>query len=203
MIRKPEKIHYSRNFEIALIISLSIVILLFTFFPNNLGKGKTSNNNNSIIFTLKDIPPTVQSSGSKQTAQQIPKVPAILIPSNIEQPEVLKDIKITDNNLNSSGSTANATSAKAGASSPLPFVPRQILEVIPKKADKDVNGYIKLSLKIGTDGKVESYKIIANTTNCSQCLKNVLEAALKSRWQPAAVNGRNIGYRVEKTYNFN
>lgn len=203
MIRKPEKIHYSRNFEIALIISLSIVILLFTFFPNNLGKGKTSNNNNSIIFSVNDIPPTVQTSGTRQAIQHIPRVPDILIPSDIEPPEVLKDVEISGNNLTVPRASGNGTSNKNNAASSPPFVPRQILEVMPKKVDQKVDGYIKLSLKIGTDGKVKSYIVLTNTTNCSQCLKNVLNAVLKSRWQPATVNGNKIDYWVEKSYNFN
>ncbi len=205
MIHKPEKIHYSRDFKIALIISLSIVILLFLFFPHDLGKKKTLSGNNSIIFTVNDIPPTIQSSGTRQKTVQLPHVPAILIPSDIEQPELLKDVEITGNNLKTdiTGTNGELSSGKSKTSASLPFVPRQILEVMPKKVDKNVNGYIKLSLKIGTDGKVESYIVLINTTNCSQCLKNVLTAVLKSRWQPATVNGNKIEYWVEKSYNFN
>lgn len=205
MIPKAVKMHYSRDFKISLIISLSFIVSLFLFFPHDFGGRKTSSINDSIIFSASDIPPTIQSAEIQKSAMHIPPTPAILIPSDIEEPELLSDVSITtnssENNLSGTGNIASTDKGEAASS--LPFVPRQILEVMPKKVDKNVEGYIRLSLKIGIDGKVESYIVLVNTTNCSQCLQNVLIAVHKSRWQPATVNGSKIEYWVEKSYNFN
>ncbi len=84
----------------------------------------------------------------------------------------------------------------------LPFVPRQILEVVPQNVD-GVRGTIILILKIGTDGYVKEDKIIYNTTNNAECLKNTIEAAHKSRWEQIKIEGKQIQYWIEKTYRFN
>ncbi len=85
---------------------------------------------------------------------------------------------------------------------PLPFMPRQVLEVIPENVD-GANGEIVLLLKIGTEGTVKEHKIIFNTTNDSQVLNHVLEAAYKSRWEKIKMDGRQIEYWIEKTYKYN
>jgi hypothetical protein len=84
----------------------------------------------------------------------------------------------------------------------LPFVPRQILEVVPQNVE-GVKGTIILVLKIGTDGFVKEDKIIYNTTNNSECLKNTIDAAYKSRWEQIKIEGKQIQYWIEKTYKFN
>lgn len=84
----------------------------------------------------------------------------------------------------------------------LPFVPRQILEVVPQNVE-GVKGTIILILKIGTDGLVKEDKIIYNTTNNAECLKNTIDAAYKSRWEQIKMEGKQIQYWIEKTYKFN
>lgn len=85
---------------------------------------------------------------------------------------------------------------------PLPFMPRQILEVVPQNTE-GTKGTIRLVLKIGTDGSVKEDKVIYNTTNNAACLKNTMEAAYKSRWEKISIEGKQIQYWVEKTYKFN
>ncbi|MCL6098397.1 MAG: energy transducer TonB [Bacteroidetes bacterium] len=85
---------------------------------------------------------------------------------------------------------------------PLPFVPRQILEVIPQNVE-GANGEIVLLLKIGIDGIVKEYKVVMNTTGDSEVLKHVLEAAYKSRWEKIKMDGRQVEYWIEKTYRYN
>ena len=85
---------------------------------------------------------------------------------------------------------------------PLPFVPRQILEVIPQNVE-DANGEIVLLLKIGIDGIVKEHKVVMNTTGDSEVLKHVLDAAHKSRWEKIKMDGRQVEYWIEKTYRYN
>ena len=84
----------------------------------------------------------------------------------------------------------------------LPFMPRQTLEVLPQKAE-DAKGMIVLALKIGLDGNVKDNKVILNTVNSADCLKYVLEAAYKSKWEKIKMEGQQIEYWIEKTYRFN
>ena len=84
----------------------------------------------------------------------------------------------------------------------LPFVPRQILEVLPDNTE-EVTGYIVLALRIGIDGKPREHKVMMNSVNNSSSLKTVVEAAYKSRWQPVKMEGEKIEYWIEKTYTFN
>ena len=83
----------------------------------------------------------------------------------------------------------------------LPFVPRQILEVLPQNVNGE-KGEILLLLKIGKDGLVKEHKVIINTVNDPMGLKNVLEAAHKSRWEKIKIEGSQIEYWVEKKYRY-
>lgn len=83
----------------------------------------------------------------------------------------------------------------------LPFVPRQILEVLPQNVDGE-KGEILLLLKIGKDGFVKEHKVIINTLDNTLGLKNVLEAAYKSRWEKIKMEGTQIEYWIEKKYRF-
>ncbi|MFA7421605.1 MAG: energy transducer TonB [Melioribacteraceae bacterium] len=83
----------------------------------------------------------------------------------------------------------------------LPFVPRQILEVLPDNAN-ETKGYIILALRIGTDGKVQGHKILFNSMNDAELLQKVLEAAQKSRWQTVKMEGEKVEYWIEKKYRF-
>jgi hypothetical protein len=84
----------------------------------------------------------------------------------------------------------------------LPFVPRQILEVVPQNMD-GIKGTIILVLRIGTDGFVKEHKVIYNTSNDDACLMNTVDAAYKSRWEQVKIEGKQIQYWIEKTYKFN
>jgi len=205
MVPRKYSYHYSRNLKIALIISLSLIILIFYFAPAFSFLNNTTSKKNPIIFFSSDIPPTVQTEEIKNTASQKPHEPSISITGKLEPVEVLNDVSIQTSALASSSENGEGISKgnKAGATSLPPFVPRQILEVIPQRVDEDIKGIINLSLKIGKDGKVVSYIVLSNTTNCTECLKNVIDAIHKSRWEPAAVNGNKIDYWIEKSYKFN
>jgi hypothetical protein len=84
----------------------------------------------------------------------------------------------------------------------LPFIPRQILEVLPDNND-GVKGYIILALRIGIDGKAKEHKVMMNSVENSSSLQKVVEAAYKSRWQPVKMEGEKVEYWIEKTYTFN
>jgi hypothetical protein len=84
----------------------------------------------------------------------------------------------------------------------LPFIPRQILEVVPQNID-GIKGTIILVLRIGIDGFVKEHKVIYNTSNDEACLLNSIDAAYKSRWEQVKIEGKQVQYWIEKTYKFN
>lgn len=92
--------------------------------------------------------------------------------------------------------------AAGGALAKLPFIPRQILEVLPQN-NLSAEGEITVHLKINTEGKVKEYKIVKNTSSQPECLGSVLKAVYKSRWESVIYKGSKIEYWVEKTYTFN
>ena len=83
----------------------------------------------------------------------------------------------------------------------LPFVPRQVMEVLPKNIES-AEGEISVHIRINTNGTVNEYKIIRNTTTHPECLNAVVKALNKSRWEAVSYNGGKIEYWVEKNYIF-
>ncbi|MFO7444713.1 MAG: hypothetical protein R6W90_00025 [Ignavibacteriaceae bacterium] len=197
---KADKVHYKRNIQIALIISLFISILLFIFFPHATGREADEYYFSEPIITLSDIPSTQQAS-----APSIPPKPVLLIPSELVEPEYSElpdvDFSIPENGYNKNKNNAPGKS-KTYEFSSLPFIPRQVIEVVPKEID-GADGIIKLSLKIDHHGYVIEHKILVNSTNKDECLQNVIQAVYNSRWQPITIDGEKIEYWLEKSYQFN
>lgn len=204
---KEDKIYYTRNYEIALILSLVIVILFFVFSPD---QNKTTDKIPYFyepLITIVDIPNTRQSNQSSLSPPPMPEIPSQFIP--VDEPELLADVIIKESNTekNSNGSSEN-TKSSIGTSkgiyeaSSFPFVPRQIVEVVPEKVDGG-EGAIKLKLLIGKDGYVMKHEVMNNSTNKTKCLTFVVNAVYKSRWQPVSFDGEKVEYWLEKTYVFN
>ena len=195
------KAEYRIHFKISLAVSLLICISLFLFFPRITHSPPPAAVYESILVTLNDFS---QNTVQAEPANLKPREPKILIPDIVADPEILPDeiISSTENESSGNGINSNTVSGKGMSQDvpQLPFIPRQILEVLPQGIDENVRGYIEIKLKIGTDGKVIGYKIIENTTGSEKYLKNVIAAAYKSRWEPIKINNNKITYWVEKIY---
>jgi len=204
---KVDKIHYSRNLKLSLIISLFIIISLFSFLPkiqfdlNNIIPAEPLFNYSNVV------PPTLQRERtSSKSGVKKPPTPLIIISTIIGEPDTLKDITISysktgQKSLGNSGNSINNENLSSGSFNQ--EIPRQLLEVLPKKIDESTKGRIDLSLKIGEDGKVKDYKVLDNTTGSEACLKNVLKAVYKSRWEPSTTKNDTAGYWLHKSYLFN
>lgn len=205
MILKEDKIHYTRNLKFGINISLVIAIILFFVFPD------IKNESNEIpyfpepIISIADIPSTSHSSLPSPPRPAVPLISNLYQP--IDEPEALPDLELRKNNIsankegNSKGRTTGNQKGVYEASS-LPFIPRQILEVVPQKIS-GFEGLIKVKVLIGIDGYVKQYKVINSSTESELVINNVLEAITKSRWQPITFDGQKIEYWIEKTYTFN
>ena len=199
ILRKEYKFH----FELSLISSLLLCIFLFLFFPGIPPPAKLPSVYQSVLITINDITlNTVQADLSNPK----PPEPEIIISDIPGDAQILPDEKVIlkekdEGSGNESGSHYAANNSGVDAPE-LPFIPKQILEVLPSYADGDITGYIDLRLKIGTDGKVIDHEVIVNTTGSKKYLQSVITAAYKSRWEPVKMNNNKIDYWVEKTYTF-
>ncbi len=199
------KLNYLTNLKLGIIISLIIMISAFLLSPQNKNKRKTIPYFREPVLTIIDIPNTQQSISSAPRPA-VPLITTLLEP--IAELEPLPDIKINETSLNNSNQTGESNSKSIGTgtdiynASSLPFVPRQILEVIPQKIN-GVKGSIKVSVLVGIDGYAKQLKILYNSTESILCLAKVEEAVYKSRWQPVTIENQNVEYWIEKTYTFN
>ena len=200
MVYPKDKKYYFRNFQIALVLSLALVISAFIFFPEIQRENPVRDLQESFVILIEDIPATSQSGLSSKKKK--PLVPKIIIAAEIEEPEILNDIEIKRNVIHAENIDENEGGEKNNASNLSGGIinPRQILEVLPKEKN-NFKGRINLSLKVNSEGEVTAHKILSNTTNSEQCLEEVLRAAYKSKWEPF-LNDRNELW-VEKSYSFN
>ncbi len=198
ILRKEYRFHL----EISLISSLLLCIFLFMFFPKISPPLKYPPVYQSILITINDL---TQNTVQANIPNPKPPEPKILIANIIDDTDILSDEKIVSagQSENTGNGNRSYASNNSGQDAPeLPFIPKQILEVLPNNTDGDITGYIDLKLKIGIDGKVIEYIVIANTTGSNKYLHSVIAAAYKSRWEPIKINNNKIDYWVEKTYTF-
>ncbi|OGU54387.1 MAG: hypothetical protein A2V66_12025 [Ignavibacteria bacterium RBG_13_36_8] len=205
MLIRKERLHYKRNFELGLILSLTLTILVILIYPYPSDEIEDTQIFFEPVITVIDIPQTEQDSPPQMSAQLQPKplVPSLLV--EIDEPQILEDIELEDNTLKSSENVGMGIVDAMGGTgtrvlSSLPFVPRQLLEVVPPKDDYE--GSITLSLRIGKDGMVKEYRVLKNTTRSSECLQNVLTAVCKSKWVPVQMEGERVEFWIEKSYRF-
>lgn len=202
---KEDEILYKRNYMISMIISLVICISGFVLFPKLKVEMKKVPYFPEPVITVLDIPLTQQTIQSPPPLPSAPSISSLLEPIN--EPEPLPDVKIYEaavdfeEEKNESGKIVNIKTPGVFETSSLPFIPRQILEVVPQ-VERAI-GLVKLRVLVGIDGFVKSHKIISNTTNSVNILQNVTDAVYKSRWQPISIEGEKVEYWIEKTYTFN
>jgi len=188
------KIKYQKQLEFSFVISLLLMIILFYA-----GAGFVPERNQPEFISHPEIiviqiPRTVQ-----KVQKRIPKpiLPRIPVPS--DELELLEEVELK---LDSTFSRDHSRLFEgAYLSDDLPYLPRQILEVLPKR-EENVSGRITLSVRVGTSGYFVDYRVIENTTNSQSCLENVIEAAKKSRWEPILLGSQKVEYWINKTYRF-
>jgi|GEM_PF-3053738 hypothetical protein len=173
-------------------------------------EGNSSGNNNKqgtqeIIKTSTNNP---GGSGTQATANKTPLPGSNIITANGSG----EGVNINSGRGNGGAGTGSGAgsgigtygTANAGGKelAKLPFIPRQILEVLPKN-NESASGEISVHLKINTDGTVKEHKIVKNTLNNPERLNSVLKALYKSRWEAVTYKGSKVEYWIEKTYTFN
>lgn len=195
--------NYGFNIKIGIVVSIIFCIIMFIGYPKTVKHKKEIPYFPEPLITVLDIPRTDQSSSSSVPRPAVPIISSLFEP--LDEPEPLGDFEIKESskeqaNLPGSKQTASDKKGIYEATS-FPFVPRQIVEVIPEKVE-DAEGSLKLRLLISREGIVKMHSILSNTLNNKKVYQNIIDAVYKSRWQPITFEGEKVEYWIEKTYTF-
>lgn len=198
---KPDKLHYIRNFEVSLIVSLFLIILIFLIYPEPENREDEVLYYGDMVITTVDIPRTVQKPAPAPPPK--PVLPVLFI--EVDELEMLSDIEIEENTLDMETGEGETDSPVQPANrviqfSSLPYKPRKSYAHVPKISGCD--GEIKLALHIGKDGKVKEHKVLKNTTASEECLQRVLDSMYKSRWMPVVIEGDRFEFWLEESVIF-
>lgn len=206
MILTKHKYNYNKNLAVSFIMSIVIVICIFLFTPEPMDKKPALKTVNDFFIPIEFIPATIQPDrdyvNTKNNSENKSSE------HKAAEKKVISQIEIQESNADESTdfATVNSDNSKGDESgegnSTNFFAARQLLEVMPIK-NEDFSGSIKLSLLVGTEGKVVEHIIITNTIECDGCVNQVLNAVYNSRWQPIVIDGRKREFWTEKLYEFN
>ncbi len=195
---KNDRTYYKRNILVSVIISEILVISAFVLFPGEKLQHREILVSDPVI-KFDEIPQTIQSSAKPALP---PDTPPINIIEEIDAFETLDNVTIMQGNEEQPGESftenKDVNNIKYVRSAP-----RLLYEVVPADVKDELHGRLQISLKINQDGRVTGHRILYNSLDCSECLNDLINAAYKSKWEPAAVNGRNESYWVVKSYSFN
>ena len=189
------KFGYIKRLEISVIFSLIILTFLFYTFPKIISGSFSLPDVSIPKIIVIDIPQTIQHNIKHPPR---PTRPAIPVPS--EDMAILDDITIEIEHIEDW--IAPDKIFNPGELEELPYMPRQVLEVLPEKTDDNPKGEILLSLHVDKKGKVKAHKVIRNSTQSQVCLKSVVKAAYNSRWQPVIIDSNIYEYWIYKSYKF-
>jgi len=193
-------------------IKIKIMMLIFVFvglaviyYSLQTAKTKTTANE----FTQKkNLPRKIAI--TEQPSEQVmtnTKDLQIKIPVNVESPkEPDNAVKLKSNQLDNgkmAGVSVQRQNSSLNHSSQITSLPLQVFEVLPEKKDNRYVGSVQLKLKIDEKGKVIEHTILFDSLECEDCLKEIIAAAYKSRWEPGMKNGIPSEYWIKKTYSFN
>ncbi|HID39953.1 MAG TPA: hypothetical protein EYP36_10635 [Calditrichaeota bacterium] len=194
MKTSPFKNNYIKRLEYSFVLTLAGIISIFYLFPRGeIILSKVANLELPAMVVI-EIPRTIQKKLKKTPRPTKPAIPVaaedieLLDELTIDYKDIVRDGPVLDE-----GIVAVAIPDRQ---------PRQLVEVVPEEIDEEISGVIVLALKVGVDGSILEHKVVKNSTN-NACLQKILQAAYRSRWEPALFRGKTIEFWIEKTYIIN
>lgn len=186
---------YKKRLELSLIIVLLLMIGFFYSFQRFNAESPPLPIPVVQEIIMIDIPRTIQLSIPRPSPPLKP-----VIPIAVDEPEIVEEVTIFPQDMADlvTGDRIISLDDIEG----LPYIPRQILEVLPEQDDIPCRGVVSLALHIGKDGNVKNHRILLNTINPEDCLQKILRAAYKTRWQPVILESRTYEYWIQKMYHF-
>ncbi len=202
--REDERSSYRLRFEKGLIISLILVILVFEFSKKIPEKdiSEYSFGFGNMIY----VDPMPQTS-RKKAISQAPRLPQVPIPS---EDEYIPEDETIDETLFDMSSSIEYDEGKGGSggfgSGSIGDAPRPIREVIPeyprREKKRGIEGVIELWIRINKEGRVDSVRVLKNTSKNKNLERAAVNAALKSIYVPAERHGKKINLWIRRKYKF-
>ncbi|MCK5146086.1 energy transducer TonB [bacterium] len=194
---------YRTRLELGLIISLSILIILFVFSKRLSSRIDIPVYIASDNIWALDLPPASRSGG----APKAPLLPQIPIPSEDDALPEEETIELTDLDLSIGipsieglwpGDSGHVGGGARG--------PRLIQEVVPEYPQdlikKGVGGIILLSILINDRGIVDSVMVVDNSSGNRRLELCAVNAAKKTRYMPAGKKNKGKSLWVRRPYTF-
>ena len=188
------RFNYYRRLEIGFIVSLLIFIFIFFAWQRRAGEITPLPVYKAPGLRLVQIPQT------RQKLFRRPKPAKPVIPVASDEPDVLHEVEIEYPET-----TQSLPGLNSGApldAEDLPYLPRQVLEFLPGGCNDQIHGVVELLLLIDKRGRVKKHKIISTSIHSQACLKSVIAAAYKSRWEVVTLPTGKVEYWIKKVYRF-
>ena len=192
------RLHTKRILLVSIIISELLCIAAFVLSPYP-DKTTFKVTHSEPIILIDNILPTIQLTKRERLK---PSEPVIVIADVTEDPELLDDVIAAATFYKAEDSDVLKEIAELELGS-ISTAPRLTFEVLPEEKDDKISGNLNLFLKIGTNGKVISHKVLFSSIECGNCMDKIISAVYRSKWQPALSHGIKVDYWVEKSYVFN
>ncbi len=204
-----EKASYRIRFEQALIVVLSVMIIFFVLskripyrpFQRVPIIGFST-------LSIEDLMPATRQGGLPRP----PALPQVPIPSEDEfLPEdetidstrlnVRQGIPIFDGDGTGSGAGGGDGFGYGGGMGAKPI--RDVIPEYPEEERKQgVEGVVELAILVNEMGRVDSVRVLLNTTRSQRLEKSAIQAAMKSRYMPPRHQGKRISRWIRRPYRF-
>ena len=197
-----EKLSYRLRLEKGIIISLCIMIALFSV-SRRISR-KRFPGNYTIVYSdfFLEVTPQTSRSGTPYK----PSLPSVPIPAEDELIPEYQTIEYTDLNLNEGVFIFDGFGNESPGKGRGGIGPRPIREVIPEYPEeerkKKVGGIIELAINVNYNGNVDSVRVKFITTGSKRLERSAVEAAYKSRYRPARRGGKQVSIWIQRQYRF-
>lgn len=205
---KTSNKYYQHRLELAVILSLVLIITAFLFIPRiNIKTIKINYQNREPFITMIDLPATKHQSITRRL--EPPRIPQSVnyIPSDLDEIIIFDNIEFNepiDTNIESAENGNENGSEDDGEvfATSLPYLPRQILDVVPDEIEEIKTGILKLLILVDESGTPIDHQEMFNSLEKIEYTKRIIAAIYKSKWQPVTLKGKKKRYWIEKSYEF-
>lgn len=202
------RLAYRRRMAVSLGMSLTLIVLLFVVLPRQFPFSQPRPLPEVVSLKLDDIRAEAPAPAlPARMTQPLPQAePVVDAEPEATLPEMQpQQSGIADGDSLGWGVAAGGVGTGVGAAGDT-IPPRPIIQSMPdypkEEKKRRVSGVVRLSVYIDTGGRVINITVVENTTGSKLCEQAAIEAARRSRYQPATVGNRPVVARTVCEYGF-